>query len=143
MRTYAYNLTLRFALLTMGVTSRPFHKSKKIIKLIFGSCCHLFKKIKCETQESLGYINSRSSVLAVHVKKLKSLKSVIKDNICHFSLNVINCDMFLLFINTGNVLILRSISSHKYLQSPTNLFLASLAMVDLLSNLSMPVHFVS
>ena len=51
--------------------------------------------------------------------------------------------MVLLFLNAGNILILCSISSHKYLQTPTNLFLASLSVNDLLSNLSVPVHFVS
>ena len=40
-------------------------------------------------------------------------------------------------------MILRAISSHKELQTPTNLFLASLAMADLLITLLAPIDTVS
>ena len=51
-------------------------------------------------------------------------------------------DMFY-FFNTGNILILRSISIYKELQTPTNLFLASLAVADLLITLTLPLYAVS
>ena len=47
------------------------------------------------------------------------------------------------FLNTGNTLILRAISTNKELQTPTNLFLASLAVADLLITVVMPIHTVS
>ena len=40
-------------------------------------------------------------------------------------------------------MILRAISVNKELQTPTNLFLASLAVTDLLVNLSIPMQMVS
>ena len=40
-------------------------------------------------------------------------------------------------------MILRAISTHKELQTPTNLFLASLAVADLLISLIMPIDMVS
>ena len=40
-------------------------------------------------------------------------------------------------------MILRAISTHKELQTPTNVFLASLAVTDLLISLIMPVDMVS
>ena len=40
-------------------------------------------------------------------------------------------------------MILRAISVNKELQTPTNLFLASLALSDLFVNLSIPMQFVS
>ena len=43
----------------------------------------------------------------------------------------------------GNVLILRSISAYKNLQTPTNLFLASFAVADLLITLFLPLFDVS
>ena len=46
-------------------------------------------------------------------------------------------------LNTGNILILRSISVYKELQTPTNLFLASLAVADLLITLLLPIYAVS
>ena len=39
-------------------------------------------------------------------------------------------------------MILRAISSHKELQTPTNLFLASLAVADLLITFFMPIETV-
>ena len=39
-------------------------------------------------------------------------------------------------------MILRAISSHKQLQTPTNLFLASLSVADLLITLFMPIETV-
>ena len=45
--------------------------------------------------------------------------------------------------NAGNILILRSISLYKELQTPTNLFLASLAVADLLITLTLPLYAVS
>ena len=47
------------------------------------------------------------------------------------------------FYLTGNIMILRAISSHKELQTPTNLFLASLAVADLLVTVFMPINTVS
>ena len=44
---------------------------------------------------------------------------------------------------SGNVMIIRAISSHKELQTPTNLFLASLAVADLLITLIFPIEAVS
>ena len=44
---------------------------------------------------------------------------------------------------TGNILILRAISVHKELQTPTNMFLASLAVSDLLTTLYSPIGAVS
>ena len=46
-------------------------------------------------------------------------------------------------LNTGNTLILRAISAHKELQTPTNLFLASLAVADLLITIFLPIYAVS
>ena len=43
----------------------------------------------------------------------------------------------------GNIMILRAISTHKELQTPTNVFLASLAVADLLISLIMPIDAVS
>ena len=51
--------------------------------------------------------------------------------------------IFMCFLLAGNMMILHAISSHKELQSPTNLFLASLAVTDLLVTLVMPVDTVS
>ena len=42
----------------------------------------------------------------------------------------------------GNILILRSISIYKYLQTPINFFLASLAVADLLITLLLPIYAV-
>ena len=47
------------------------------------------------------------------------------------------------FFNAGNILILRSISIYQELQTPTNLILASLAVVDLLISLTLPLYAVS
>ena len=46
-------------------------------------------------------------------------------------------------LNIGNTLILRAISSNKELQTPTNLFLASLAVADLLFTIFIPIQTVS
>ena len=51
-------------------------------------------------------------------------------------------DVFI-FLNTGNTLILRAIFSNKELQTPTNLFLASLAVADLLFVIFLPIQTVS
>ena len=51
--------------------------------------------------------------------------------------------MIFLFINAGNIMILRAVCTHKNLQTPTNIFLASLAVTDLLTILSLPIHLVS
>ena len=47
------------------------------------------------------------------------------------------------FYFTGNIMILHSIYSHKELQTPTNFFLTSLAVADLLITLIFPIEAVS
>ena len=47
------------------------------------------------------------------------------------------------FKYTGNTLILRAIAVHKELQTPTNFFLASLAVADLLVTIFLPIYAVS
>ena len=51
--------------------------------------------------------------------------------------------LMIIFILVGNVLILRSIYKNKELQTPTNYFLASLAVADLLITLCLPIYAVS
>ena len=47
------------------------------------------------------------------------------------------------YFQTGNILIIRSITMYKHLQTPTNFFLASLAVTDFLLILFLPIQIVS
>ena len=51
--------------------------------------------------------------------------------------------MYICHFHTGNILILRAIGANMELQTPTNLFLASLAVADLLISLFLPIKAVS
>ena len=64
---------------------------------------------------------------------------VIEEHIKHFHVLY----MYRIISRIGNIMILRAISANKELQTATNLFLASLAVTDLLITMFLPLYAVS
>ena len=80
-----------------------------------------------------------SSHFTVMTNYLENSMKVFRKNSNKMIVKPNNC--FALLI--GNIMILRAIFCHKELQTPTNLFLTSLAVADLLTTLYSPIGAAS